>query len=116
MKFQIMTDILFTLLEKRKVSAGELSSKYHLSLRSIHRYIDEMTVAGIPIDVARGAAGGISIPASFKLPAVFMTGEEYAAALGAMREANGRQPDPALTSAISKLAAQANGGAGAHGQ
>ena len=49
MKYQIMIDILFTLLEKRRISAGELAARYNVSVRSIYRYIDEMTVSGIPV-------------------------------------------------------------------
>ena len=59
MKYQIMIGMLFTLLAKRKVSAGELAAKYGVSKRSVYRYVDEMTVAGIPIDLSRGAQGGI---------------------------------------------------------
>ena len=106
MKFQIMTGILFTLLAKRKVSAGELASKYSVSVRSIYRYVDEMTVAGIPIDVARGANGGIYISDAFKLPKGLMTKEEYAQSVQAMLAMNEQLKDPALESAIQKLSAQ----------
>lgn len=106
MKFQIMTGILFTLLAKRKVSASELAGKYDVSVRTIYRYVDEMTVAGIPIDVARGASGGIYISDAFKLPKGMMTKEEYAKAIEAMLAMNGQFSDPALSSAIEKFSAQ----------
>ncbi len=106
MKYQIMTGILFTLLAKRKVSAGELAGKYDVSVRTIYRYVDEMTVAGIPIDVARGAAGGIYISDAFKLPKGLLTKEEYAKAIEAMLAMNEQIDDPTLRSAIEKLSAQ----------
>lgn len=106
MKYQIMTGILFTLLARRKVSAGELAARYDVSVRSIYRYVDEMTVAGIPIDVARGANGGIYISDAFKLPKGLMTKEEYGKAIGAMLAMNEQLADPALSSAIEKLSAQ----------
>ena len=77
MKFQIMTGILFTLLARRKVKAAYLAKKYDVSVRSIYRYIEEMTVAGIPIDVVRGAQGGIFISDAFTLPKGLLTKEEY---------------------------------------
>lgn len=107
MKYQIMTGILFTLLAKRKVSAGELAAKYDCSVRSIYRYIDEMTISGIPIDVARGANGGIYISDAFKLPKGLMTKEEYEKAIQALQVMNEQFSDPALHSAMEKLSAQA---------
>ncbi len=101
-----MTEILFILLSKRKVSARELAQRFGVSVRSIYRYIDEMTVSGIPIDVARGASGGIYISDAYKLPKGFMTREEYARAIEAMLTLNEQLNDPALDSAIAKLSAQ----------
>lgn len=106
MKFQVMTGILFTLLAKRKVSAGELAARYDCSVRTIYRYIDEMSIAGIPIEVARGSNGGIYISDAFKLPKGLMTKEEYGKAIDAMLAMNEQISDPALQSAIEKLSAQ----------
>ena len=107
MKFQIMIGILFTLLSKRKVSAAYLASKYGVSVRSVYRYVDEMTCAGVPIDVARGAGGGIYISDAFKLPKGLLTREEYASAVEAMLAMNEQLSDANLRSAIEKLTAQA---------
>lgn len=106
MKFQIMLGILFTLLARRKISAGELAAKYDVSVRTIYRYIDEMTIAGIPIDVARGQNGGVYISDAFKLPKGLMTKEEYTRAVEAMLAMNEQLSDPALDSAIHKITAQ----------
>ena len=106
MKYQIMIGILFTLLAKRKVSASELSAKYGVSVRTVYRYIDEMTCSNIPIDVSRGSQGGIYISDAFKLPQGLMTREEYARAIEAMLAMNEQLRDPVLQSALEKLRAQ----------
>ncbi len=106
MKYQIMIGILFTLLSKRKTSAGELAAKFGISLRTVYRYIDEMTCSNIPIDVARGANGGIYISDAYKLPKGMMTKEEYARATEAMLAMHAQTGDPVLQSAIDKLTAQ----------
>ena len=105
MKYQIMIEMLFTLLEKRKVSASELARRYDVSVRSVYRYIDEMTVAGVPIDVMRGPKGGIYISDAYKLPKGMFTKEEYARALSALIAANEQFRDGVLQSAIEKLSA-----------
>ena len=95
-----MIGMLFTLLAKRKVSAGELAAKYGVSKRSVYRYVDEMTVAGIPIDLSRGAQGGIYISDAYKLPRGLFTRDEYARTVDAMRVMNDALRDPDLTNAI----------------
>ena len=106
MKYEIMFGILFTLLTRRKISASELARRYGVSVRSIYRYVDEMTVSGIPIDVARGALGGISIPDNFKLPKGLFTREEYARTTEAMLAMLGQTHDSVLEAAYGKLTAQ----------
>lgn len=106
MKYQIMMGILFTLLSRRKVFAGELAGKFGVSVRTIYRYIDEMTCCNIPIDVSRGPQGGIYISDAFKLPKGLMSKEEYARATDAIFAVNEQLHDPVLESALEKLRAQ----------
>lgn len=105
MKFQIMLDMLFYLLTRRRVSASELAGRYEVSVRTVYRYVDEMTVAGIPIDVARGVNGGVYIADSFKLPKGFFTKEEYKKTLASMLAMNEQMHDDTLSAAIRKLEA-----------
>ncbi len=106
MKFQVMTGILFTLLSKRKVTAPELAEKYGCSVRSIYRYIDDLTVSGVPVDVARGSTGGIYISDTFKLPKGFFTKEEYARTRDAVLTLYEQTGDETLKSAYDKLTVQ----------
>lgn len=105
MKYQIMLGILFTLLSERKVRAVDLANKYGCSVRSVFRYLDEMTVAGVPIDVSRGPQGGVYISDAYKLPKGLMTREEYARTVDALLAMNEQFSDPTLQSAIDKLTA-----------
>lgn len=106
MKTRILVGILFTLLERKRVSAGELAQKYGCSERSIFRYIDELTCAGIPIDVVRGANGGICISDAFKLPRGLLTREEGLRLSEAIKAMCEQLRDPALLSAAKKLEVQ----------
>lgn len=101
-----MISILMTLLSERKVSARQLAERYGISERSVYRYVDEMTISGIPIDILRGAKGGICISDAYKLPKGFLSKKEYEKTLDAMLAMNGQLSDPVLSSAITKLTAQ----------
>ncbi len=106
MKYQIMMDIFFTLLSCKKMSATELAARHGISTRSVYRYVDELTVAGVPVDVAHGRNGGIYISDAFKLPVNYMNEREYRAALDAMQAMRGQIEDDALDSAIEKISCQ----------
>lgn len=106
MKYQIMMDIFFTLLTRKLVSAKELAERNEVSVRSIYRYVDELCIAGIPIQIRSGRGGGIFLPDSFKLPVNYMNGDEYRAAIDAMKAMRGQIEDKALDSAIEKLTRQ----------
>ncbi len=107
MKFQIMLGILFDLLARRKSTARELASKYDVSTRSIYRYLDEMTVCGVPIDYSSGRGGGVYISDAYKLPKGLLTEEEYRKAIEAALAMNEQLNDETLSSAILKLSSQA---------
>lgn len=106
MKYRIMLGILFTLLGQGRVRAADLAAKFDCSLRSIYRYLEELSIAGIPVDVAHGPHGGVYISDCYKLPRGFLTREEYAKTLDAMHALCDQLGDPALFSAIEKMTAQ----------
>ena len=103
MKFQIMIGILFTLLARRKVSASYLAGKYGVSVRSVYRYIDEMTVAGVPIDVVRGSQGGVRISDAYTLPKGLLTKDEYRKTLDCLLAMNEQFQDDVLSNVIEKI-------------
>ena len=77
MKFTVMTRILFMLLARKRLTARDVAERFGISQRSVYRYIDELTLANVPIISDRGAGGGFYIAESFKLPSSFLTREEF---------------------------------------
>ena len=107
MKFAILLSILFELLAKQKVTASYLAKKHKLSPRTIHRYVDLLSLT-VPIEVSRGRNGGISISQEYALPMGFMDQEEYAAAIAALDMAYAQSGEERFLSAKLKLTAQKN--------
>ena len=103
MKYRIMINIISTLLSRRKVTAQELADKYELSVRTIYRYLEDLSIAGIPIDVVRGRYGGITISEAYTLPAGYFTREEYDSACNALRAWAAQVNDSAALSALNKI-------------
>ncbi len=109
MKYQNLIDMLVTLLTRKSVTAKEFAEKYNISQRSVYRYVEDLNISGIPIDTARGRYGGFYIPDTFKLPAGFLSRDEYAAAINALTAMNDQINDKSTQSALEKLKSQKRG-------
>lgn len=105
MKFQVILDILFELLSKRRVTANYLAEKHGLSPRTVYRYVEVLAVA-VPVRIKRGRDGGICLPDSYKLPVNFLTEAELSAAIEALSAAYEKSAEERFLSAIRKLSAE----------
>ena len=65
MKFTILLAILFDLLAKRKVTATYFAQKHDISIRTVYRYIDQLSIS-VPVYVKRGRNGGILSRVSYR--------------------------------------------------
>lgn len=106
MKYQIMIKMLMMLTSRRKVTAGEIADRFEISVRSVYRYVEELNVAGVPLDVVRGRSGGIYIADTFKLPSGYFTRGEYAATVNALTAMSSTMDDEDVLSALEKLQRQ----------
>ena len=105
MKFNILSDILFELLTKRTLTASYLAEKHGVSVRTVYRYVDMLSL-NVPIYVKRGRNGGICISDSYKLPVGFMTKEEYHSTIEALETMYSQLPEERFLLAKQKLSAQ----------
>lgn len=67
MKIDRLISIILLLLERKKVSAKELSETFEVSLRTIYRDIDIINISGIPIISTSGVNGGFQIMDNYKV-------------------------------------------------
>lgn len=105
MKYSLMLKILFLLLSRKKVSAKYISDRFEISVRTVYRYIDELSLAGVPIYNERGRNGGYSISDTYKLPANYLNEEEIENVINALSGINNDLRSNVLESAILKISA-----------
>lgn len=105
-KYRTLIGILFELLREKKVSASNLARKFSVSPRTIYRYLDDLSVAGVPVYVERGRYGGICVPQKYKLPTGFLTEDEYGAIIDSLQAMSAELSDPRYEKALSKLCEQ----------
>ncbi len=61
---------------KKRIIAKETAEKFQVSVRTIYRDIDTLTLAGIPIYSERGNNGGFFLAEKYKMNASLFTEEE----------------------------------------
>ncbi len=67
MQIERLIQITNILIDKKTVTAKELSQLFGVSTKTIYRDIDTLTLAGIPLLTTKGKNGGISILDNYKL-------------------------------------------------
>ena len=76
MKNGRLFEILYLLVEKRAVTAGELAQRLEVSERTIYRDIDALSAAGIPVYAQKGKGGGIRLMDQFVLDRALLSQEQ----------------------------------------
>lgn len=69
-------EIIYILLQKKKVTAKELADKFEVSTRTIYRDIEALSGANIPIYASKGKDGGIGILDEYVLNKSILSEEE----------------------------------------
>ena len=69
-------EIVYLLLEKRSMTAQELSRRLEVSVRTIYRDVDALCAAGIPIYAQRGGGGGIRLMEQFMMDRALLSERE----------------------------------------
>lgn len=102
MKNGRLFEILYLLVEKREVTAGELAKRLEVSERTIYRDIDALSAAGIPVYAQKGKGGGVRLMDQFVLDRALLSQsqqDEVLFALQAIRATGGGEE------ALSRLSA-----------
>ena len=76
MQLFIMMGILLQLMQNKKLTAKQLAEHFEVSVRSVYRYIDNLSACGVPVCTKSGRDGGISLINVFTLDNLFFTNNE----------------------------------------
>lgn len=101
MKQDRLFQIIYFLLDKKHTTAPELAAHFDVSIRTIYRDIDTLTLAGIPIYTTQGKHGGISIMPEFVLDKSLLSEIEQKEILFALQSLQATEQDYEHT--LSKL-------------
>ncbi len=84
MRTNRLFQIIYILLKKGTVTAGELAKYFEVSQRTIYRDIDILSLAGVPVYTSKGKGGGISLLQDFVLDKSLLSDAEQNDILSAL--------------------------------
>ena len=103
MKLNRMFEMVYTLLYREVVSAAEFAEYFNVSTRTIYRYVDELSLANIPIYMKKGKNGGISLLPDYTLNKVFLSDEEKSEIVASLKAFTNLKDEKNSQSTINKL-------------
>ena len=72
----VIFGIILTLVEKKKCTSVQLARKFEVSVKTIYRYVEQISAAGLSIFCTQGKNGGIEISPDFDLESNYLTAAE----------------------------------------
>ncbi|MGT2711848.1 helix-turn-helix transcriptional regulator [Streptococcus oriscaviae] len=105
MKESRLFGLLYTILERKRVTAKELAEKFEVSIRTIYRDLDALSASGIPVYTQKGRTGGIAIAEEFVLSKSLLTVDEREQILSSLHglSAAGKGDEDQLLTKLSAL-------------
>lgn len=76
--------MIYILMNKGTVTAGELAERFEVSVRTIYRDVEALSMAGIPVYARKGKNGGISLTQQFVLDKMLVSKKEQQEILAAL--------------------------------
>jgi predicted DNA-binding transcriptional regulator YafY len=103
MKLERLLAITMLLINRKRITAAELADYFEVSVRTIHRDIDAINQAGIPIISFQGVNGGFGIMENYKIDRQVLTADDINAMIIALKGAATSFDDQKFASTIAKL-------------
>ena len=76
MQIDQLFEFVYILIDKKQVTAKDMAKRFGVSTRTIYRWLEALSVSGIPVYSLKGRGGGIAISENYVLDKTLLTEEE----------------------------------------
>jgi predicted DNA-binding transcriptional regulator YafY len=105
LKIDRLLAITMLLLNRRRISAKELSERFEVSMRTIYRDVEAINQAGIPVVSYAGLSGGYEIMDQYRLDRQFLSLEELQSIITGLKGIRASVPDQEISNLLDKVGA-----------
>ena len=95
MQIDQLFEFVYILIDKKQSTAGEMAKRFGVSTRTIYRWIDALSVSGVPVYSLKGRGGGIAISEKYALDKRILSEEERLAIVSSVKAFNKLSGNPA---------------------
>ena len=97
MQIDQLFEFVYILIDKKQVTAKEMSKHFGVSTRTIYRWLDALSVSGVPVYSLKGRGGGIAISEQYALDKTVLSEDERLAIISSVKALNSLSGNPAAT-------------------
>ena len=95
MQIDQLFELVYVLIDKKHVTAKEMAERFGVSTRTIYRWVDALSVSGVPVYSQNGRGGGIAISEKYALDTKVLSEEERLAIVSSVKALNTLSGNPA---------------------
>ena len=95
MQIDQLFELVYVLIDKKQVTAKEMAERFGVSTRTIYRWVDALSVSGVPVYTQNGRGGGIAISEQYALDTKVLSEEERLAIVSSVKALNSLSGNPA---------------------
>ena len=103
MQIDQLFELVYVLIEKKQVTAKEMAKRFGVSTRTIYRWVEVLSVTGVPVYALTGRGGGIAISENYTLDKTVLSEEERLAVVSSVKALDSLSGSGATGKKLSRL-------------